>query len=352
MQNRTTSPKITTRERELDRPYSPAEYVQDLVRASVAPDTTSTHFRALGNNTGVSSEGGFAVPPHVQELLLNDGPAESMLLRGAQELTVSAGSGIDAVVRSRASITSGWVSTTLVAQGATITPEMVKLAQLSLEPNKLVWATYATAELLEDSSIAAIAVQSASDSLRVTLEDGEINGTNGFAGLKNASGRVTIAIEATQTIANTAQFFTTNAAKMLSRHATPHRAIYVMHPDLWVEALTASAGGASNGSANIIGPVTPEAPYGTLHTRPIYPCDLCPAVGTEGDLMLVDPFEYVFAKKGATKGVTSMHARFLNDEGVLRFTTRMTGQPVVSTPITPRTGTNTRSPYVTLATRS
>ena len=77
------------------------------------------------------------------------------LVRDAAAIT--AGSGKDLPVRSRAVAPFGWVSTTLVAEGATITPEALKLALLKLETNKLVWATYATAELLEDSPMAEIA---------------------------------------------------------------------------------------------------------------------------------------------------------------------------------------------------
>jgi HK97 family phage major capsid protein len=349
MQNRNSARQVTTHDRELDRPYTSADFVRDLVRAELAPASTSAHFRASGSNTLIGSEGGFAVPSNVQEALLNDGPGESLLLSGTQPITITAGSGKDMPVRSRAMSPGGWVSTTLVAQGATITPELLKLALLRLDVNKLVWATYATAELLEDSPAAEIAAETAADSLRISLEHGVINGSNGFAGLANATGRVTVAIEATQSMANTATFFATNTGKMLARHSTPQRAIFVMHPDLWVAALTATIGGTA---ANIVGPATADAPFGTLHTRPIYPTDQCPAVGTEGDVILVDPFEYVIGRKGVTKGVTSMHARFLNDEGVLRFTTRIAGQPVVWAPITPRNGSNTRSPYVTLATRS
>jgi HK97 family phage major capsid protein len=352
MTNRNTAPNISTRDRELDRPPTLDGFLRDVVLAETAPHQTSVQFRALGGNTGVGSEGGFAVPGNIQELLLNDSAPDSPLVQGAQRLAATTGGGLDIVVRSRANSAGGWVSTNLISQGATIVPETLKLAKLSLDMNKLVWATNVSPEMLDDSQAAVIFAKTAADSLGITLEDGMINGTNGFAGLKNASGRVTVATEATQTIANSSIFFATNGAKMMARHSSPHRAIFVMHPDLWVEALTAAAGAAVNGAASIIGPATPEAPYGTLHTRPIYPCGQCPAVGTEGDVILVDPSEYVIASKGDTKGVLSMHARFLSDEGVLRFTTRMAGQPVVSTPITPRTGSNTRSPYVTLATRS
>ena len=46
-----------------------------------------------------------------------------------------------------------------------------------------------------------------------------------------------------------------------------------------------------------------------------------------------------------------MHVAFLTDEQVFRITYRVDGKPMWSVPLTPFKGTNTKSPFVALATR-
>jgi len=50
--------------------------------------------------------------------------------------------------------------------------------------------------------------------------------------------------------------------------------------------------------------------------------------------------------------LSSIHVRFLNDEGVFRFRFRVDGQPSWSGPITPKNSSTTESPFVTLAERA
>ena len=56
-------------------------------------------------------------------------------------------------------------------------------------------------------------------------------------------------------------------------------------------------------------------------------------------------------KAGGTRVDTSIHLKFDTVETVFRFIFRLAGTPWWSSTISPRDGTNTRSPFVTLATR-
>jgi len=93
-------------------------------------------------------------------------------------------------------------------------------------------------------------------------------------------------------------------------------------------------------------------PYGTLFGRPMLPIEQASTVGTVGDLILADMSQYVVAEKGGMQSASSLHVRFLYDEAVFRFTLRIDGQPMWSAPLTPSQGSNTLSPFVTLATRA
>jgi HK97 family phage major capsid protein len=94
------------------------------------------------------------------------------------------------------------------------------------------------------------------------------------------------------------------------------------------------------------------APYGTLFGRPVVPVEYCSTVGDVGDVVLADFSQYVTIDKGGMQSASSIHVRFLNDEQVLRFIYRVDGEPTWKSPLTPFKGSNTLSPFVTLAARA
>jgi HK97 family phage major capsid protein len=93
-----------------------------------------------------------------------------------------------------------------------------------------------------------------------------------------------------------------------------------------------------------------EAPFGTLMGRPIIPAEYCETLGIEGDIIFADFSQYLVIDKGVD-AVNSMHVRFLTDERVFRFVYRVDGEPMWRTPVVPYKGTQTQSPFITLASR-
>jgi HK97 family phage major capsid protein len=91
--------------------------------------------------------------------------------------------------------------------------------------------------------------------------------------------------------------------------------------------------------------------YGMLLGRPVIPVEYCATLGTPGDIILADFSQYVAADKGAPQAASSIHVRFINDETTFRFVYRVDGQPAWKKALTPKNGTNTYSPFITLATR-
>ena len=94
-----------------------------------------------------------------------------------------------------------------------------------------------------------------------------------------------------------------------------------------------------------------EKPYATLFGRPVVPVEYAETLGTEGDIVLADLSQYVMADKNAMQQMSSIHVRFLTDEMTFRITYRCDGQPIWQAPLTPYRGTQTKSPFVTLAGR-
>jgi HK97 family phage major capsid protein len=92
--------------------------------------------------------------------------------------------------------------------------------------------------------------------------------------------------------------------------------------------------------------------YGTLFGRPVVPVEYCSTLGTVGDIILADFSQYVLADKGGVESASSAHVAFLTDEMVFRITYRVDGQPMWHSALTPFKGSNTLSPFITLATRA
>jgi HK97 family phage major capsid protein len=95
-----------------------------------------------------------------------------------------------------------------------------------------------------------------------------------------------------------------------------------------------------------------DQPYSTLMGKPIHFIEQASSVGTVGDLMLLDLSQYITIKKGGMKVASSIHVLFTTDEMAFRFILRLDGQPAWHSALTPYKGTNTLSPFVTVATRS
>jgi len=86
----------------------------------------------------------------------------------------------------------------------------------------------------------------------------------------------------------------------------------------------------------------------TLMGRPVYFTEKLPALGTAGDVMLVDLSMYIVADRGSIEVAASEHALFLNNQMAWRFIKRVDGQPWLDSYITYQDGSTTVSPFVKL----
>lgn len=96
-----------------------------------------------------------------------------------------------------------------------------------------------------------------------------------------------------------------------------------------------------------------KAPGGMLLGRPVIFTEQALALGTPGDLMLVDPTGYYLATKagGGVDFAASIHLFFDYNMTAFRWVFRVGGQPLLSAPINPANGSLTKSHFVTLQAR-
>src|SRR5690606_29725011 len=90
----------------------------------------------------------------------------------------------------------------------------------------------------------------------------------------------------------------------------------------------------------------------TLAGRPLNFSEKAQTLGTEGDLMLIDPTRYGVGLRAGLRIDVSEHAEFMTDRTVVRAILRVDGKSIDPLPITPLNGADTLAPFVTLATRA
>jgi HK97 family phage major capsid protein len=96
-----------------------------------------------------------------------------------------------------------------------------------------------------------------------------------------------------------------------------------------------------------VGAVTSK-PNWSLLGRPIFITEKVPALGTKGDLMLLDPALYVIGDRMQIEVAASEHVNFLKNQMTWRVVERVDGQPWMDKAVTLQDGTSQVSPFVVL----
>lgn len=311
--------------------------------------------RAAGASAGVAQDGGFAVPRELASLLWDQVRAEGRIVSRVSTLPTKTGR-FQAYDFGEGDYTAsagpGGLFADFVVEGEPATAQKARLKLNDLDHDKLVVVLPATAELVEDApafsaQVGELAVAACVDTFERKFLRGD--GLKGPLGVTNAPATVVQPIEAGQTIANTATHLATNAAKMLARMpaGSAARAVWVVNARHLVNIVTATAPNFYSPAADA------EAPHGRLLGRPILLHEHAAPVGQVGDILLADWRSYLFAsREGHPTSAMSAHARFLDDEVLLRITWRCQGQPRWAKSVTPADGGDSVSPFVALAARA
>jgi len=224
---------------------------------------------------------------------------------------------------------------------------------MELELKELIGLAYATNRLLQDAgALEAVFLQAFSEEMAWMKEDARINGTGAGQplGILNSPATVQVDKESGQT----RKLVYENIVAMWSRLWSRSRGNSVwlinqdLEPFLFTMTLAVGTGGGPvylpPGGAN-------DAPYGRLMGRPVVAVEYCKTAGTSGDIILWDPTQYVEITKGGMIADQSIHVRFTTNENTFRFITRVDGQPLWNTSLTPANGTAKQSPQVKLESR-
>jgi HK97 family phage major capsid protein len=365
------TPHIEVRDNADLNTYTLGEYLRDIVASArsvntggnvlprVAQYQKQVRAAATGASESVPSDGGFLVGEDFASEIIRRAYDNNQVLSRCRRATISTNAnsmkmnGVDETDRANGS-RHGGIRSYWMAEADSLTASKPKFRQMNFELNKHAILFYATDEVIQDAALLESLVQEAvSDELAFVTQDAIINGSGSGKplGILESPALVTQAKESGQS-ANTILY--ENLLKMLTRKwGALSRYVWLVNQEIYPQLGTMSVPVGTGGApAYLPAGGASEEPFTTLFRRPVIEIEQAAALGTAGDIILADLSQYQVIDKGGVQSAMSIHVEFTSDEIVYRWITRIDGQPLWNSALTPYKGSATRSPFVALATRS
>lgn len=300
---------------------------------------------------GAGGSGGFMVPQEWSDQLWDVVLGEESLLSRTNQIPTSRNS-LSLPVSESTPWGNGGVQAYWADEGDQITQSRPQFEHRNLRLHKLAALVPASDELLDDATaLDAFVGREAARAIRYKADDAIVNG-DGVGkplGVLHSDALVTVTEEVSQA-ADT--LVGENVVKMYARMPAPNvnNAVWLINQDVLPQLLSMTLGDQLvYMPPNGIG----DAPFGTLLGRPVILSQHANGLGNEGDILFVDFSQYLaLIKADGMQSSSSIHLWFDYDVTAFRFTFRLAGQPWLSSPITPDNGSDTLSPFVTLAERA
>lgn len=251
----------------------------------------------------------------------------------------------------------GGITASWQPEAASINESDPVFRQIELVARDLVFITISSNQLLQDNAVAL-------DTLLTTLFKEAMawfkdyyalrgNGANQPLGILNAPSTL---FESRAT-AGTVKL--NDLANMVSKLLLQgwNKAFWVMHPSVMPELIQLTNGATNSPFLIWVNPAPPteDGPIcnklpSRLFNFPIYWSEKVPALGTRGDVMLIDPSKYVIGDRLALQIDMSNQVLFRTNQMMWRIIARWDGQPWFNAPVTLNDGTYQMSNAVVLDT--
>ena len=337
---------------------SRGEFFQKVFESgnSFGTDSRLVHTRNLGENFG--DTGGFLVPEEFRPDLMAL-PLEQSVIR-PRAFTIPMASNTLRIPSikdtSHATNVFGGVSASWGSEGADIssTTNQPAFGQVVLDAKKLTGFTGVSNELVQDSALAidTMLTRMFGQAIAYFEDDAFINGTGAGQplGILNCDAKIAVAKETGQSADTIVK---ENLDKMYSRMLPTSigNAVWLAHPDTFPQLASLSqavgTGGGPVWVSNMAG-----GPPNSIYGRPIIFSEKMQTLGDAGDIAFVDLSYYMIGDRQALTTSASPHVRFTTMETVFLFSERLDGRCWLDSALTPRNGSNTISPIVSLAARA
>lgn len=286
-------------------------------------------------NLGTGSAGGFLVPSEYSNLLLDLVLQESFMLPKAQVIPMT-GDTLDAPLfedsdhsASRAGVTARWGS-----EEGSLTEDSFNFSGVSFKAAKLFLFLPVSNEWLSDTRDGAnMIMRAGAKEMAWSLDKAFLTGSGVGRplGMFDSSGKITVAGTTGQS-ANT--FIFDNATDMDAKiDERSGEAFWLVNqsvkPQLYEMALTVGTGGNT-----VYSPVNISGKDRSLLGHSIVYSEHCSALGTEKDVVLLCPKQYVVALRSDLRVDVSEHYFFSTDKTVFRFIIRCDARPVHKSSLT------------------
>lgn len=241
-------------------------------------------------------------------------------------------------------ITASWRS-----EGDQMQPSRMSLVPRETKLNELYAFVLATEELLEDAPrIATLLTNHAAAAIRWKAADAFMfgDGIEKPLGWMNSPATIAVAKDQGQTAATISA---SNVARMWARMIMPSQASWLVNSDVMPTLMDMkNSAGLPLWFGNY-----QESPGGVLLGRPVVFNEHSRSVGQYGDIQFVNPNGYeAFRKQNGVSFADSIHLYFDYNIRAFRWVFRIGGQPVLSKPVQPANGGNSKSHFVALAERA
>jgi HK97 family phage major capsid protein len=312
---------------------------------------------AIFSNETAGADGGFAVPADFRNALISRVFGEDSLLSRCDQMVTASNSvtmpvDIDEVWNDNTGIYARWEN-----EGGIKPESKLALDQMTIRLNKLVALVPVSDELLEDApAIESYIRRKAPDKINFKVSRGIVAGSGVGQPLGLLKAGAKIQVDAGAAPSGSIQF--AHIKDMYGRMFGPFRnnAVWLVNPELDAQLMgmffsTAPVATTPATPIPVYLPANSVAnqPYATLFGRPVIPTQACEPLGTEGDIIFADLSQYLaLVKSGVIRTDVSIHVYFVQDLTAFRFVMRIGGMPWIPAPYTPRVGTFTQSPFITL----
>ena len=316
-----------------------------------------------GMSTSFPTDGGFLVQQDFTTKLLDKMQETGKVAPRCEKIPIGQGfDGLEAPFVDETSRASGsrWGGLRVyrAAEAVDVTATKVKVGLWELRLWDLKGLCYVTNRALQDAtSLEAIVMKGFQSEFAFKLDDEIINGTGDgqCLGVLNAPALISVAKDtgqkgATISVTNINNMF--NALFADSRGSAVWFYNQEVEPQLEILALEIGTGGVAWPLWQPAGMGMNNTSTAKLKGIPAVPIEQCAALGTKGDLILMDPTGYILIDKGGVDAQQSIHVRFINDEMTYRFNYRVNGAPRLRSAITAYKGSTTHSHMIALATRA
>lgn len=335
------------------------DFMHDVYLAGSGADVTERlqPLAAVGSDeaTGLSDPlGGFLVPTAYSPDLLETGPLADILGKYTWRVPmptprISLPSRVD---KDHTDSVSGGLRVYRRAEMGSVNSSHMEMDLLKMTANSLMGVTFATEEILEDSLVSFVSLlqDGFRDEFTSRLMNERIEGSGigEFLGVMNSPCLVSVPKEGGQA-ADTING--PNVRKMRARCYRYQDAVWLANEDCYEELSQTHIAG-TNGDVNLFAPGNGVDVPDTLLGRPIHFTEYAKTLGDQGDILLGNWTQYLEGTYSPLQNASSVHVRFVAHERAFKFWMRNDGMPWWLTPMQPKNGANTISPFVVLDTRA